>query len=505
MSFLDKIRNRVAVSRSLRVQIGLFYTALALINIVFASVMIFENQTDLLLSNFKFNASNLASDVVQTLGRSPISKKKDPAYEELNATLKASGVSGFVIFARNGEVIFQEGDSPFEGTVPEEILRKTLELGIEGSILRKPYNLELNTEDFRLEFMAPVQSTDKSELYIYTALSIRAIQERQTDLYKQIALAVVWMVLFHILFGIFVYRLIFVRVEKLRTASDLMADGNLKARADWKMQRSDELDDLGEAFNSMAGKIEETIETITRLNTEIQQELEIGKEVQELFLPENQPFKDQLAMFFRPLREVSGDVYHFYQFGSRYRALFFADASGHGVSAALITTITVMSLHDAVARSIKPWSILTDLNNRIMERLQANFFATAVFFILDDKTRTLYYSNAGHNAPLYIRPSSGEILELEKCGPPLGMMDEVEYPGKGIKTRPGDRLLIYSDGLVETRNGLGEDFGLDRVKEILRSEISHSPQEQLEILSSTFVSYVTEYKDDVSIMLLELP
>ena len=108
------------------------------------------------------------------------------------------------------------------------------------------------------------------------------MQERLTKLYYQIAIAFVWGLISHILFGIYIYRVIFTRVSILKDATDKMGMGDLSSRAVWKFNREDELDVLGQAFNGMAGKIEETIQTISTLNEEINKELKIGREVQEM-------------------------------------------------------------------------------------------------------------------------------------------------------------------------------------------------------------------------------
>jgi len=497
----------------MRVQIGLLYTLLALINIVFFSVMIFENQTDLLIVNFKFHSENLVKTIATDLEKLKISRQKDAAFNEFNSTLGLNNVKEYLIFDNNGAIwhkvpenskaIPENKKKP--GFVEPEIKRKTLELGTNTSLFRTSYYRELNEDDFSVILILPVMGFEGKDLYLYTEISIRAIKKRLNELYFQIGLSVVWGIIFHILFGIFVYRIIFQRVGKLKDASNLMATGDLKARAQWKYVRSDELDDLGSAFNMMAGKIEETVGTITRLNEEIQQELEIGKEVQELFLPQDALFEDRLSMYYRPLREVSGDIYNFYKLAGGYKGLFFADAAGHGVSAALITTITIMSLEDVLKKTIKPWEVLTQLNTFLADKLQSSFFATAVFFLFSDNNTITYFSNAGHNPPLCIRPSRLELIDLDKCGPPLGMMDEVDYTARRISTKTGDKLFIYSDGLVETRNTEGEEFGLDRVKQIITENATNSGKEILSILSSTFEEHAAEYKDDVTIIILEIP
>ena len=275
---------------------------------------------------------------------------------------------------------------------------------------------------------------------------------------------------------------------------------------EWKKKRNDELDDLGGAFNIMAENVEEKVETITKLNDQIQHELLIGKEVQELFLPSDNTLKEYgVACYYRPLREVSGDIYNFFEFAEHIKGVFFADATGHGISAALITAVTAMSLDEVVRRTQNPIEVLGTLNNMVSDRLQSSFYATAVFFLFDSRKKKVYYSNAGHNAPLLIRKQTKQIVELGKCGPPLGMIDDVDYQGKKFFPQTGDKLLIYSDGLVETENTEKDQFGMERVEGIVKENFGLPNEELLSILTGELEEHAAYYRDDVSVVLMEMP
>ena len=480
---------------------------LAVINIVFFSVMIFENQSDLLVNSFKYQSSNLVNDVLSNLEGIKISKAEDEDLRRLRTNLAKYELKYSIIYDKSGLIWHSQKRLEEPPTqVPRLLLQKAGELSAEGAMFRARYSMELNEADYSIDLILPLNTQDDGQVFLYAPLNIRSMQKRLNEMYVQIGIAILWGVVFHVAFAIFLFRIIFRRVSILKNASDDMSAGNLSARANWKeSKKHDELDELGQAFNSMAASIEEKVDTISRLNGEIQQELQIGKEVQELFLSDPAVFADlNLTLYYRPLCEVSGDVYKFYQFPNGLRGLFFADASGHGVSAALITTITILSLDDIVKNEVKPGPVMTRLNDMLAERLDTSFFATGIFLLVD-KADNYYICNCGHNPMVALRPSTGESLEVDKMGPPLGLMESFEYQTRRLNVKRGDKLLIYSDGLVETPDASGTQYTLERAVKIFQENAAMSNQELHELLQADFTSRSNDYRDDVTFMFVEIP
>lgn len=510
---MSQILNKFQNSKSLRLQIGILYSFLALVNILFFSVMIFENQTELLVKNFKFQSENFVNAVLKDLQSEKIPKNNEPILKKLNERLKLQEIFQFKIFDINGSIWYNENGIVNGDIIEEDIKKKAKEISDTSSVFASKYKLELNKDDFSIKFLIPLAADPEKDgpIFLSTQLSIKNMQERLTKLYYQIAIAFVWGLVSHILFGLYINRVIFTRVSVLKEATDKMATGDLKSRAVWKFNREDELDVLGQAFNGMAGKIEETIQTISTLNEEINKELKIGREVQEMFLPANKKLKAlKVATSYRPMREVSGDIYHFYKFPAgkmnkkEYQGIFFADASGHGVSAALVTTVLIMSLENIIGRSIHPGYIIQKLGDIIGNRFQSSFFATAVFFLIADDGEILC-SNAGHNAPICFRPSTGEIFYFKSVGPPLGMVDEFDYKVIKMAAKPGDKLLIYSDGLVESPGKNEEQFSEKRVLDIIEANMNIPNKDLLELLAEELDKFAIDYRDDVSMILVEIP
>ena len=497
-------------TRSLQLYIGFFYTALALLNIVFFSVMILENQTDLLLVNFKYQSEDLAKTVLSQLEELRISKNKDENYKLLKDTLSSYELSSFDVFDSEGELwhryLAVEGKEAESGQVSEETLKKAKDLSNRTSLFRLRYLVELNEKDFSLDILLPLKSKG-AQSYLLSHLNIATIRDRLDAIYYQVVGAIIWGIIFHALFAVFVFRLIFRRIEILKAASNEMAEGELSARAEWKKDLKkgyDELDLLGLSFNSMAENIQSKVETISLLNQQIQEELSIGKEVQSLFLTPPKLIRHlNPALFYRPLREVSGDIYRYFRFRGGYYGVFFADASGHGVSAALITVITLLSLEEAIVNRTPPQKLMTYVNGIIAKRLDTTYYASGVFLLFDPKGK-LYATNCGHNTVFVLPQNSEKFVEIKSDGPPLGLMDDSQYAMKQYPISKGDKVFVYSDGLIETEGENKEQFGLPRLFNSLNRMRSLGNGEIQEKLEAEFIDFARNYNDDVSFMILEM-
>jgi serine phosphatase RsbU (regulator of sigma subunit) len=181
------------------------------------------------------------------------------------------------------------------------------------------------------------------------------------------------------------------------------------------------------------------------------------------------------------------------------------DATGKGVPAALVVSATSSMLR-AVARvlgSSSPGEVLSQVNETLVARIPQNMFVTCFYAILDPKSATLSYANAGHDLP-YLRRSDGDVEELRARGMPLGLMQGMGYEEGEISLAEGNRVLFYSDGLVEAHNPKGEMFGFPRLQELVAE---HGAEERslghflLEELYS-FVGDGWEQEDDITLLTL---
>jgi len=493
--------------QSLRIKILSICGVIALGTIVFFTGMIFENQTDLLTANFRHEINTLVRATSEILSKQKLDGRRTD-YRELSATLFAQNIRIFTVFDDQGKIIYH---SPADETyvLPEAVQSQTAELQAGNALFETNHNVTLDEEDFVASAVFRLSDSGKDVLYLHAPVSLATITERLHQIYWQVFIAVAWGLLLNLLFGVFVYRTIFTRVGRIQEATELVAAGNLTARATWKRSDGDELDRMGNAFNAMAEKIEETVTTISRLNSEMQQELTFGRDVQESFLPDLGAFANfSPAVVYLPFREVSGDIYGLYRLkarnGGTLHCFFFADATGHGVSAALVTTVILQQLRAAMNRSVRPGLVLDQVGSKIEATFQARFNATAVFGVITD-SRVMYISNAGH-LPVIITGADGALRRLiEPGGPVLGVMDHFDFEEHKLQLFPGDRIVIYSDGLTEAPAPAGDFFGTDRMLETVLTHAKDPPGEMVEKVLGTVKSFAARFTDDVTLIALEIP
>ncbi|HQI20686.1 MAG TPA: HAMP domain-containing protein, partial [Leptospiraceae bacterium] len=294
------------VLSSMRLRIGLLYLALSVVNIVILTAMIFENQLDMLRLNFRLQSDRIAGTVLTRLEELDPSRIDD--LNTLDRVLNENHIISYVIFTERGDKLFEKAKEasvlPATGQIEEPVRRSVLQLR-PTALIRQRYTIELNESDYSAQYtMSLPGGRFEQPGYIHAIMRIADFEARYRLLYRQAALAAGLVFLAHLIFALIAIRIFFRRIGLLAHASEHLAEGNLAARASWTMNRMDEVDLLGTTFNHMAQKIQSTVDALSGLNTEIQNELTIGKEVQEQFLPDAKSLaKWNAAAISRPLRE----------------------------------------------------------------------------------------------------------------------------------------------------------------------------------------------------------
>src|SRR5918998_1727289 len=197
----------------------------------------------------------------------------------------------------------------------------------------------------------------------------------------------------------------------------------------------------------------------------IEQELKVARLIQQTLLPKTLPELPgyEVAAHYRPAREVGGDFYDFLELEDGRLGLVVGDATGHGVPAALMMANTQSVLRAVAQRGgSKPGRILAEVNEVLWTYMPPSMFVTCFCGILDPESGSFRYANAGHNLP-YCR-QEGTAIELRATGMPLGLMPNMSYEEKEITLKPGECVLLYSDGLVEAHDPRREMFGFPRMQ-----------------------------------------
>ena len=241
----------------------------------------------------------------------------------------------------------------------------------------------------------------------------------------------------------------------------------------------------------------------------IEQELQVGRRIQLASLPKEVPELEgwEIAPYYRPAREVGGDFYDFFELEDGRVGVVVGDATGKGVPAALVESATSSMLR-AVAQALgssSPGGVLAQVNEALLARIPPNMFVTCFYAIVEPKSGSLRYANAGHDLPYLRRRRSGDDAEeLRARGMPLGLMPEMSYEEKEASLSEGESVLFYSDGLVEAHDPEGEMFGFPRLRRLVAE---HAAEERslVDFMMDELRSFVGEgweQEDDIALVTL---
>ena len=193
-------------------------------------------------------------------------------------------------------------------------------------------------------------------------------------------------------------------------------------------------------------------------------QLEVARQVQLELLPPSDPQLPgyDISAYNFPTEEASGEYYDWVRIHDDQIGIVVADVAGKGVPAALLMAFLRASLRAATHVGYSPQISMAKVNYLLWESIERNQFVTAFYGILDATTRTLAYSNAGHNPPLLINPD-GRACFLTQGAVPLGMFEDTRYHEYYLHIEPGQLLVLYTDGVTEAENPHEEEFGQDRL------------------------------------------
>jgi sigma-B regulation protein RsbU (phosphoserine phosphatase) len=207
----------------------------------------------------------------------------------------------------------------------------------------------------------------------------------------------------------------------------------------------------------------------------IEYELQTARHIQSSILPRRLPAHHglDLAVRYIPVASVAGDFYDFLAPEDRRLGLMVADVSGHGVPAALIASMVKVAFQSQAPHAADPGRVLCGLNRILCAQLDGQF-VTAAYVFLDLDARSALYSSAGHPPLLLWRSSHRQMHEFQEGGLLLGFMPHADYPVAELALQPGDRLLLYTDGILEAVNPAGDFFGPDRLRDFIATH-THLP------------------------------
>ena len=235
----------------------------------------------------------------------------------------------------------------------------------------------------------------------------------------------------------------------------------------------------------------------------LEQELRVARIIQQTLLPKETPKLPgwKLSTYWQPARAVGGDFYDFIEMADGRMCVIIADVTDKGVPAALVMASARSVLRGVVEQFDSPAKILERVNDTLVPDIPPKMFITCLCVIFDPQTGVVRFSNAGHNLP--ILRTDTETVEVKATGMPLGLMPGMDYDEAEVTLKPGERMLLYSDGISEAHNPDREMFGFERLRDVVAEHHSGALVEHLIGALETFTGPEWDQEDDVTFVLIK--
>ena len=275
-------------------------------------------------------------------------------------------------------------------------------------------------------------------------------------------------ILFAVIFvtiSILAENIVVAKLEQVNVSLDKITQGDLDEEV--YVYSSEEFTNLSKDINQMVAALKAYFEEARQ---RILKELELAHNIQEAALPKNFDFPDapyRLFATMNPAKEVGGDFYDFFRVDQNRLALVIADVSGKGVPAAMFRMRSKTAIRSFAGTCSTPSEILYHANNTLCDGNDAEMFTTAWIGIIDLDSGLMTCSNAGHEYPVIMRAGGEFELLKDKHGLVLAAMEGTCFKEYEVQFAPGDRLFVYTDGVPEAVNKDLEQYGTERLVQVL--------------------------------------
>lgn len=404
---------------------------------------------------------------------------------------KNEDIIRYLIIRRNGEIIFDSEElRPEKGIYPKDEPPRIAPVSIRKMIrVLKPNSPSLRfvklDNNIVLEVLAP--KTLPSGEHIYATVYYVSLEKINNTIFNTTLLIIllsIAIIIIASIVSVLISKSIVRPIHELEKASKTIAEGDYTVKANVKT--SDEIGRLAKTFNSMAGRVREysehledmvakrtdelnkTNKELTKKNKIMMKELDMAKRVQENILPSinSYPKRDKIDVVssYSAMESIGGDLYDIMRVGRNAFGFLMADVSGHGVPAALITTMVKVSFNTHTGWKVDTSETCNTVNKEMIQFIgDLEYYLTAYYCKLNLETGEFQYTNCGHHPAILYRKRSRQILPLDTDGCFIGAFEEVNYETKSVMLEEGDRILMFTDGVNEARNAEGDFYGYDRL------------------------------------------
>jgi serine phosphatase RsbU (regulator of sigma subunit) len=241
----------------------------------------------------------------------------------------------------------------------------------------------------------------------------------------------------------------------------------------------------------------------------VESELELARKVVEGLMPRSFPLVKDFDIYGTsiPFREVGGDYLDFIDSISERLVVMVADVSGKGLAAALIMVAFRAYFHATVINELSMRVVMARVNRLVHDTTDGERFITCFYGLIDPENKRLLYISAGHNPPLLLR-GDGTVELLDRGGGlPLGVFETSRYSESVVEFRPGDVLVMYTDGVVEARDVRDEEFGMKRLEEVVRASSGRRAHEIVRAITEAVDEHSAEVggpEDDLTVSVIKV-
>lgn len=256
-------------------------------------------------------------------------------------------------------------------------------------------------------------------------------------------------------------------VNRMTRAAQAIGRGDFSVRVNSKSR--DQIGDLARSFDGMTASIQSLLVDTAR-KERLEGEIAIARTIQQKLLPPPQGEAPGLRLIaeFEPVAEIGGDYYDYFPMPDGRTAVVVGDVSGHGLPTGLLVAMAKAALSTLTETGLTGTPLFARLNDLIHRSTDSRNYMTLALLAYDAGTREGTLTNAGQLAPYRLGRSGVDTLSLPSF--PLGVSPRHEFPSRKFPFEPGDRVLFFTDGYVETASPGGEPFGFERLEELLRRQ-----------------------------------
>lgn len=242
----------------------------------------------------------------------------------------------------------------------------------------------------------------------------------------------------------------------------------------------------------------------------ITNDLRQARKAQQFILPGHLLENNQIRFSakYEPMDQIGGDYYDLIEIKKGIYGILIADVTGHGIPAALLTFMTSLAFKNSVNDITSTKQVVTNTNQKLIKKMPKGAFVTMFYAIYDSNTKVITYTQAGHPQGFILRTGSKEAIPLSTGGGLVGVFskDKITYSEDKKTLQTGDKVIFYSDAIIETRNNENQMIGTDNLSKFLTAKNSHSISEIVDMIYQYGLEFSgnTSYDDDFTVVGFEV-